>query len=600
MAGTAAGSTQVSRRAAAGRTDGPVTRRSCRRRAGALAVTVLAAGSMAGSMAGCGQSPAAHRGAWEPAAWLPGFDVNPVPREDLRTGGTLRWPLARFPRQWNLMRADAVRGAADDVLQGLLPYVMRCDEKAVPHPDPDYLTDVRVSGRAGRQVVTYTLNPRAHWSDGTPITYRDYVEQARRLRGGDERFRIGAIAGYDHIAEAERGVNDHQVVVTFARPLADWPSLFGPLYPAATSERPEVFDRGWSGRIGVTAGPFAVQSLDGTTETITLVRDPRWWGRPAKLDRIVYQAMDRAAMASAFAAGRIDLMDLGRGAAARPASTVRGAVIRVAGAPDARSLAFNASVEPLSDDRVRQAIALGIDRPVVAAAGFGDPGHPRPALGNHVFLNTQEGYRDNALERGIHDPGEAMRLLDRAGWVRRGDHRVKDGRILELRFAVPPAGTAGPMGTEEIRVIRAMLGRIGVRTVLEAGTPYDPYHPADGTGARRDFDIAVFSAPGSPFPLSEPRPVFTGPGGGRTGAGPSAGAAGIERALDRALDRALAEPDPGRARELANAADRLMWRRLTVLPLYQRPQLVAIRPYVANLGARGFYDLVYEDIGFTS
>jgi peptide/nickel transport system substrate-binding protein len=573
-----------SRRAAAGRTDDPVTRPSYRGCASALVVTAV--------MAGCGQGPAADRGAREPAAWLPAFDINPVPREELRTGGTLRWPLARFPLQWNLMRADAVRGAADDVLQGLLPYVMRCDEKAVPHPDPDYLTDVRVSGRAGRQVVTYTLNPRARWSDGTPITYRDYVAQARRLRGGDERFRVGAIAGYDHIAEAERGANDHQVVVTFARPLADWPSLFGPLYPAATSERPEVFDRGWSGRIGVTAGPFAVQSLDGTAETITLARNPRWWGRPAKLDRIVYRAMDRAAMAPAFAAGRIDLMDVGLDAAIRPGSAVRGAVIRAAGAPDARSLAFNASLAPLSDDGVRQAIASGIDRTAVAVAGFGDPGHRSPALGNHVYLNTQEGYQDNAPESGTYDPDEAMRLLDRAGWVRRGDHRVKDGKILELRFAVPPAGPAGPA---ETRLIREMLRRIGVRTVLETVPAYDPYrpylpgHPGGGSAARRDFDLATFSAPGSPFPLSSPRQVFTGPGVHRTG---SAG-------VDRALDRALAEPDPGRVRELANDADRLMWRRMTVLPLYQRPQLVAIRPYVANAGARGFYDLVYEDIGFT-
>jgi peptide/nickel transport system substrate-binding protein len=32
--------------------------------------------------------------------------------------------------------------------------------------------------------------------------------------------------------------------------------------------------------------------------------------------------------------------------------------------------------------------------------------------------------------------------------------------------------------------------------------------------------------------------------------------------------------------------------------MYQRPQSVAIRSDLANLGARGFRDVHYEDIGF--
>lgn len=50
---------------------------------------------------------------------------------------------------------------------------------------------------------------------------------------------------------------------------------------------------------------------------------------------------------------------------------------------------------------------------------------------------------------------------------------------------------------------------------------------------------------------------------------------------------------------LVNAADRLIWRQASVLPLYQRPQLVAARADLANLGACGFFEPDYEDIGFT-
>jgi peptide/nickel transport system substrate-binding protein len=66
------------------------------------------------------------------------------------------------------------------------------------------------------------------------------------------------------------------------------------------------------------------------------------------------------------------------------------------------------------------------------------------------------------------------------------------------------------------------------------------------------------------------------------------------------MDQAIRELDPQKARRLTNEVDRLVWQQVSVLPLYQRPQLVATRKDLANFGACGFYDLAYEDIGFTA
>jgi peptide/nickel transport system substrate-binding protein len=554
------------------------------RGAGAIGVALL--------IAACGDPLITGRDMGEPAAELPAFDVNPVPREQLRTGGTLRWPLRAFPAQWNLALVPGPdRDAADDVLRAVLPYVMRCDEKAVPHPDPDYLTDVKVSRTSGRQIVTYTLNPRAVWSDGTPITYRDYLAQAGAMSGRDRRFRSAAVPGYDHIEKVERGADDHQVVVTFARPLAAWPELFGPLYPAATSSDPEAFGRGWAGRIGVTAGPFAPYRVDGTAGTVTVTRNPRWWGRPARLDRIVYRAMDAGAIPGAFAAGEVDVMELGPDAAAyRLPDLPRGTVVRAAAGSAWRGLTFDISRPPLSDPRVRQALALAIDRTAVARSGFAGLGRPARILNNHFFMNTQEGYQDNSEGLSVHDPAEAMRLLDEAGWRRRGAYRVKNGATLALRFAAP---SGAPVALREAELIQAMLAPIGVRLDLRAP-------PAEGRSgehaAPRGIDITGSSWPAAPFPVSSLWPVFARLLGGRAGADHT----GVGSArIDGALGRALGELDPARARRFANDADTLLWREMFVLPLYQCPQLVAARETLANFGARGFYDLAYEDIGFT-
>ncbi|MFC6935014.1 ABC transporter substrate-binding protein [Actinomadura yumaensis] len=205
-----------------------------------------------------------------------------------------------------------------------------------------------------------------------------------------------------------------------------------------TTSDPAAFNTGWVGRVPVTAGPFRPRAIDQTAKTVTVVRDPAWWGRPAKLDRIVYRAMDPSAMPGAFANGEVDLMDIGVDAGAlRRAKRVPGAEIRRAGGPDWRHFTFNAAAPFLADPRVRRAVMLAIDRRAVARSDLADLGWAPQPLGNHFYVNTQEGYQDNSGALGSYDPERARRLLDEAGWVPDGKYRRKDGRTLALRFVVP-------------------------------------------------------------------------------------------------------------------------------------------------------------------
>jgi peptide/nickel transport system substrate-binding protein len=111
-----------------------------------------------------------------------------------------------------------------------------------------------------------------------------------------------------------------------------------------------------------------------------------------------------------------------------------------------------------------------------------------------------------------------------------------------------------------------------------------------------NFDMVPFSWLGTPYPVSSNRSIFARVQGGRIQQ--NYARAGSSR-LDRLMDQALQELDPAAARRITNEADRLVWQQAAVLPLYQRPQLVAVRSNLANFGARGFYDLSYEDIGYT-
>lgn len=523
---------------------------------------------------------------------LPASDVNPTPRDRVVNGGTLRWPLPEFPSQWNFNHVNGTKGAVEHVIQGVLPYLMRADEKAVPHPVPEYLESATLKRTGRGQTVTYRLNPRARWSDGKPIGYADFAAQAHALSGRDPRYEVSTISGYRLIERIEQGADEHEIEVAFKQTYADWRSLFSPLYPAPVYSSPRSFNTAWTNRLPVTAGPFKVDRIDQTAKTITLARDPSWWGAPAKLDRIVYRAMDTSAMPGAFANHEIDLMDIGLDAGAmQRVQGVPDTDVRRAGGPDWRHFTFNAAGPVLSDVRVRRAVMLGIDRRIIARADLAGLGVPVQTLGNHFYVNTQDGYRDNSREFGTYDPAQAKRLLDEAGWRPHGKYRAKAGGTLALRFVIP---SGVPVSKREAELTRALLERIGVRVDIN---PIPADDALDTYVTQGNFDIVPFSWLGSSFPVSPMRAVFARPRDGRVQQNYSrTGTA----AIDTAMDRAIAETDPVKIHVLVNETDRLIWRQASVLPLYQRPQLVAARADLANMGACGFLEPAYQNIGFTS
>ena len=147
-------------------------------------------------------------------------------------------------------------------------------------------------------------------------------------------------------------------------------------------------------------------------------------------------------------------------------------------------------------------------------------------------------------------------------------------------------------------LFRSMLAQIGMKVTLQAVPSDDFFTKYIIPG---DYDMTAFSYVGTPFPLS---------GGYGTYADATTDSKGVKqwnanfgrlgsKAIDEAMRKATIELDPAKARADTNAADKLIWQEVNVIPLYQRPQNVAVKDTLANVGARGFYDLRYQDIGFT-
>ncbi|PFX01998.1 ABC transporter family substrate-binding protein [Nocardia farcinica] len=514
-------------------------------------------------------------------------DINPVPREQVREGGNLRLSVSAFPANWNTLSIDGNEGDIADIERPMMPRAFRIDAAGKLTVDTDFFTDVALTNTNPQQ-VTYTINPKAVWSDGTPVTWADIAAQAAALSGRDTRYQIAMTNGFDRVARVDRGVDDRQAVLTFERPYAEWRGQFAgnaALFPKSVTGDPDSFNSGLVDAMGPTAGPFRVQSTDRAQGRIVLERNPLWWGTPPKLDTITFSVLDSAARVAALQNDELDVTPL---TSIDEVLTVRespGLEVRRAPGSRFRHLTFNgAPGSILADAGVRVAISKAIDRQAIASAlQNGLVEDPKP-LNNHIFLQGQEGYRDNSLP---FDPAAAERELDALGWRREGDVRVKDGRRLVIRDVMYDDRT----WVQIAQIIQRNLADIGVGMQIDtrpgAGFFTDVIQPGD-------FDAAQFIFQGDAFPLSSIPQVYGYYPDDLQG---NFGRIGSPE-LNELIERTLSELDPQRAIELANQVDRAVFEEGHSLPLFQWDGSYGVRADLANFGSPGLASYDYTAIGF--
>lgn len=591
------------------------------------------------------------------------------------------------------------------------------------------------------------------WSDGREIGAPDFVAQWRALSGKDSAFWTARNAGYERIEKIERGKDDLQVRVTFSKPYADWRSLFSPLYPKEVTGSPGTFNDGARAALKNTAGPFRLRSVNKDKGTVVLDRNPRWWGDEAKLESLVFRAVEPEDRTDALTEGTVDVADIdsatansialaaryrggngqppahGPGADVTPAAALRswalahgsdeeaaetaqaareknreavavyaaeqkalkGFAVRKSLEPAYTQLAMNGESGPLSDDRVRRAIARTLDRQELADTVLKPLGLPAKPPGSHLALAGQPAYKDGSGALGDRDTKEAQALLADAGWtvggaVRKtedtkagseaekkaaekkaaekkaeekgadkadkddkasreegtyivGDEKpgdrpardaevtaqdkqpggapgayapagtaapapaaVKDrlgkgGKPLTLRFVLPSGPGSQPLRTVGEKIVE-MLDAVGIGTQITKvdDDSYFKDHIASG-----DYDMALYSWPATAYPATDGRPIFAKPEPATDGSllvEQNYTRVGSDH-IDQLFDRAVSELDANASRDLLKQADARIWAAAGSIPLYQRPQLVAVDKKLANIGAFGFAAPRYQDIGFT-
>ena len=513
-------------------------------------------------------------------------DINPQDPATLKSGGDLRLPLAEFPSNFNTLNIDGNDPDAAAVMNPTMPRAFRIGPDGSATINTDYFSGIELTSTAP-QVVTYTINPEAVWSDGTPITWQDIASQIHALSGANATFAIVGPNGADRVASVTRGADDRQAIVTFVKPYSEWRGMFAGnsmLLPATMTATPEAFNNGQLERPGPSAGPFIVSGLDRANQRIVLTRNPKWWGKPPLLDSISYLVLDETARAPALQNNTIDATIVGTTDQLTIARRTNGISIRRAPAPSWYHFTFNgAPGSILANQALRLAVAKGIDRQTIAkVTEHGLTDNPVP-LNNHIYVAGQEGYQDNS-GLVVYDPETAKRELDAMGWKLNGPVREKDGRqlvVIDLFYDEQSS-------RESAIITQHDLAKIGVKLELHPKAGSDFFSNYVNVGA---FDIAQFGWVGDAFPLSTLTTIYT------TGGQNNFGKIGTHQ-IDTKIEATLEELDPRKARVLANEVDKLIWAEGFSLPLTQSAGVVAVRSTLANFGATGIADVDYATIGF--
>lgn len=567
-----------------------------------------------------------------PAAW----DIASAPRSGTTGTGTLRWALDAAPTTLNAFQKTADTGT-QRIAGAVLPSLYTLDARGRPQRNGDYLTAADVTSSDPKQVVVYKLNPKAVWSDGRPIGAEDFQAQWRALRGTDEEYGTARNAGYDRIAKIEPGDKEHEVKVTFAKPYTDWRSLFTPLYPKSVMGNPAVFTAPATKGLAVGAGPFMVREVsDGS---VTLVRNPRWWGDRARLSRLVFQAVPADQRDEALIDGQLDLAEVDRATARRIRATApdkRAAGTKQgssapgkAGAPEPSTggreaagaeggatgdidkatggtdknrsqtralsrftlrtaldsaytqLALNGTKGPLADERVRRAVARAIDRKALAKLVLKPMGLPSEPLGNHLLMAGQPGYKDHSGALGDKDTNAAQSLLADAGW-RAGDagrQKALDGKTDDRgrRHSAPTATATDP----------ATDGATNPATGTDPATD-----SASGTASQSASDTAsgTASASATNSATNSERPSDAAPAAGDAGRSGRLGEAAVVRKKGRPLVLRFVLPDDRTAAPLSTVGERIA-RMLEKIGVRTEITKVPNESYFRDHIATGDYDL---------
>ena len=359
--------------------------------------------------------------------------------------------------------------------------------KWVPQASDLLAGDPTVATTGGKQTITYKINPKAVWSDGTPISSADFAYTALQVRDGKDIFDK---SGYSDI-EKVTTPDPKTAVVTMKTPYASWRQLFSngygvlPAHLLKGKNRDALMKDGytWSG------GPWIIQSWKRGT-SVTLVPNDKYWGTKPHLDKVTFQFItDTAAAFQALKSGQVDAL--------YPSPQLDALSQIKAGIPDTKSqvdpvtgnleaIWLNNAKFPFDSQPVRQALAYSIDRDAITKRLFGVIGVDKAA--QSFFTPIIGGFGESAFQKYTLDLDKVKSLMTGDGWAKDSSgYWAKGGK--RASFAVETL--AGNKRRDlTLQILQAQFKTAGFQMTIHETTPATLFGKTAPNG---DFQAGLYT-----------------------------------------------------------------------------------------------------------
>ncbi len=352
---------------------------------------------------------------------------------------------------------------------------------------------------ADGKVITMKLRSDIVWSDGQPITPDDFIFTWQMYINPNNAV---ASAYPYNLIDSITAPDSHTVVITFKDPFAPWlGSLWKGLLPKHIVQ--PMFDKDstlnnadYNRNPTVGCGPYVFsQWVSGSYAQF--IANPKYWGTKPKIDELtILFVPDQAAQVAALKNGNGQLGDF---IAYSDIPGLQQAGLQVLQANSGYDEGIYFYLDPkkgnpaLQDVRVRQAIAMAIDRDAITKNL--QLGLTQPAATD--WDNTP--YVDPSIKPYPYDVAQAKQLLDAAGWTVGADGiREKNGVKLELKY-----GTTTREDRQDTQaVVQQALKAVGIQVDLlnyDSDTFFNGYDK-QGPAATGQLDMYEFSEDPTAFP----------------------------------------------------------------------------------------------------
>ena len=388
---------------------------------------------------------------------------------------------------------------------------------------------------------TFRIRPNVVFSDGTPVTPSLVAAALSRIGNLADRSKISA--------DDEAG----EVTVRLDRADGDFPARVAQGYWGITLRK---------GKSVLGTGPYVVDPAS-TKTLVRLRRNPKYWGTPPKIDEVEFRGFGSGAgsftkLREAIAAGEIDLTDSLPPWEADRLEGAPGVEVKRVASRSLTILGMNLRKKPLSDVRVRRAIAFAIDRPAAVRALFGEKAEVARAVIPPSILPTKP-------DPFVRDVPRAKALLAEAGFPNGFEITILDN------FALGGAPPGVPLLSD---VFAKDLAEIGIRLKRLPIRSFDEFLSRMAKG-ETELSISGWTADtGSAADWMESNFASA-----MTGDCPACNNAWFFS--DPALDRHVEEARAKKSREALSGIVDIVYREVPIVPIVYGPVIFVHR---RNLG----------------